>query len=223
MSKISIFLLDDSNNTIREESLIKPKSFQDLKKILKTKLENLQECYEVFIINKNNEEEKINNENYDKIEDILFIRKINKSILGKSIFQINYDNLDETNKEILDEKYNCLLCAIIIKNENPYFCYKCQKLYHVKCLKEWDKNCKAQDNKLTCPNCRNELPIEKRNKKLDYEENREENANLMYKINKYQINNNLNNYINLINEKKIRELKADNIIKSQLIKKYETN
>ena len=221
MSKIDIFLLDDLNNTNEELNIEKPNSFQDLINVLKSKLKKLPELYEIFIIDKNNKEEIINDEKYNIIGDILFIRKINKNIIGKSIFQINYDKSDDLNKEILDEKYSCLLCSIIIKNEKPYFCYNCQKLFHEECLKGWDKKCKKQEKNLTCPNCRNDLPIEKWNKKLDYEENRKENANLMNRINLYKINNNMNNNINLINEKKIKELKKENLLKSELIKEYE--
>ena len=221
MSKINLFLLDDLNNKIGEVNIVKPNSFKDLINVLKSKIKYLPELYEIFIIDKNNNEEIINDEKYNIIDDILFIRKINTNNLDKSIFHINYDKLSESGQEILDEKYSCLLCTIIIKNENPYLCYNCQKLFHEKCLKDWDKNCKKQENDLTCPICRNNLPIEKWNKKLDYEENRKENANLMNKMNLYKIKNNMNNNINLINERKINELKADNTYKSELIQKYE--
>ena len=221
MSKINLFLLDDLNNKIGEVNIVKPNSFQDLINVLKSKIKYLPELYEIFIIDKNNNEEIINDEKYNIIDDILFIRKINTNNLDKSIFHINNDKLSESGQEILDEKYSCLLCTIIIKNENPYLCYNCQKLFHEKCLKDWDKNCKKQENDLTCPICRNNLPIEKWNKKLDYEENRKENANLMNKINLYKIKNNMINNINLINERKINELKADNTYKSELIQKYE--
>ena len=43
----------------------------------------------------------------------------------------------------------------------------------------------------------------------------------MNRINLYKINNNMNNNINLINEKKIKELKKENLLKSELIKEYE--
>ena len=147
MSKIDIFLLDDLNNTNEELNIEKPNSFQDLINVLKSKLKKLPELYEIFIIDKNNKEEIINDEKYNIIGDILFIRKINKNIIGKSIFQIYYDKSDDLNKEILDEKYSCLLCSIIIKNEKPYFCYNCQKLFHEECLKGWDKKCKKQKKK----------------------------------------------------------------------------
>ena len=46
------------------------------------------------------------------------------------------------------------------------------------------------------------LAIEKWNKKLNFEENRNDNANLLNKINEYRLNKNLNNNLNSINEKK---------------------
>ena len=38
--------------------------------------------------------------------------------------------LAESKQDILDEKYNCNICTIIIKKEKPYLCYKCQKIFH---------------------------------------------------------------------------------------------
>ena len=74
MSTIDIFLLDNSNNTKDEVNMIKPKTYLELLKQLRQKIKNIPEYYEVFIIGKNNEEIKINNEeNYKMIEDILFI------------------------------------------------------------------------------------------------------------------------------------------------------
>ena len=108
--------------------------------------------------------------------------------MEQSSFEINYNKLSESKKELIDEKYNCFICSIIINNENPLFCYKCQKIYHEKCLKEWDKIRKLQNQKLVCPTCRNILPIEKWNKKLDYEENRKNNAIYMKKLNNYEVN-----------------------------------
>ena len=87
---------------------------------------------------------------------------------------------------------------MIIKNENPYLCYQCQKIFYVKCLDNWDKKCKQENKKFFCPNCRNELPKENWNKKIDFEGNRKDNANLMNRINEYKLNNNMNNNINLI-------------------------
>ena len=222
MSTIDIFLLDNSNNTKDEVNMIKPKTYLELLKQLRQKIKNIPEYYEVFIIGKNNEEIKINNEEkYKMIEDILFIREIDKSILEQSLFSMNYNKLSESQQEKLDEKYSCILCSLIIKNERPYLCYICQKIFHEKCLSDWDKKCKTEKKNLFCPNCRNELPKEKWKKKLDYEENRKDNANLMNKINEFQINNNMHTNITIIKDKKINELKDNKIKQYELINKYE--
>ena len=56
----------------------------------------------------------------------------------------------------------------------------------------------------TCPHCRNELSIEKWNKKLDYEENRKEHANLINQINEFGLNSsNMNNGIDIVKIKKL--------------------
>ena len=222
MSLLDVFLLDNSNNTKQEINIIKPKTYQELLRLIRLNFSNLSEFYEIFVLDENNSEIKINNDiNYNKINDILFIREINNNNLGLSIFNLNYNRLSESNQEILDEKYNCILCSIIIKNEKPYFCYKCQKIFHDKCLKDWDKKCKSQNKSFSCPNCRNELPIEKWNKKLDYEENRKDDANLMNQINEYKLNNKMNENINIIKDRKINELIEKNNQLNELIKKYE--
>ena len=71
--------MDDLNNTIREINIEKPNSFTDILNILKTKIKNRSEFYEILIIDKNNGEQIINTENYNIIEDILLIGKINKN------------------------------------------------------------------------------------------------------------------------------------------------
>ena len=155
MSKINIFLLDNLNNE-KEVLINKPETYQELLKYLNNK----NKLYEIFIYENN--KIIINNEDkYKLIKDIIFIKEINKDDLEKSIFSINYDKLSESKQDILDEKYSCNICSIIIKNEKPYLCYKCQKIFHEKCLNNWDKKCKEEGKNLSCPNCRNELPKEK--------------------------------------------------------------
>ena len=222
MSKIDIFLLDNSNNTKDEINIIKPDNYKELLKQISQKMKYMPKYYEIFIFDKNNKEIKIiNDRTYNKIVDILFIREIDKNILEQSLFEINYNILSESRQEKLDDIYNCILCSTLIKNENPYLCYKCQKIFHEKCLKDWDKKCKSQNKVFECPNCRNKLQLEKWNKKLNYEDNRKESANLLNKIKEYKLNNNMNKNINIIKEKKINELKENENNQNELIKNYE--
>ena len=167
MSKLQIFLLDKFNNAKSEFNIIKPKSLSDLLNQLRQKITNISEYFEIFIIDKNNKEIIIDKEGkYLMIQDILFIRQIDKSILEQSLFRTNFEKLSESNQDILSEKFNCNICTKIIKKEYPYLCYKCQKIFHEKCLKDWDKKCKSLNRKFVCPaGCKNELPIEKWNKK----------------------------------------------------------
>ena len=218
MSNIDIILLDNSTNPQEEINIIKPKTYDELQEQLEEEFENLPENYELFILDKNNKEIRISNEDeYKKIEDILFIRELKElkeSILEKSLYELNYNKLSESKQEILDQKYNCILCSMIIKKEKPYLCYKCQKIFHTKCLTDWDNECKSQNKDLICPNCRNELPLEDWNKKLDYEDDRMFISNLINKIIEKD---------NLISskDKKIKELEDDDKKQKQLIKKYE--
>ena len=219
---MDIFFLDNLNNTKEEITILKPKSFKQLLKQIKQKFKNISEYFELFILDKNNNEIQINNEdNFKNIDDILFIRELDHDIFEHSLFDINFNRLSESKQEILEQKYSCNICTIMIKNEKPFFCYKCQKIFHEKCLKDWDKQCKLQNKKLICPSCRNELSIEKWNKKLDYEDNRNYNANLMNKINEYRLTSNMSNNINIIKDKKINELKGNEIKQFNLINKYE--
>ena len=199
MSELNILILDNLNKTKEELSIIKPNTYQDLLNLLEEKYKNISN-YELFIFDFKNNEIKINNENYDMLDNILFIREKNKNALKQSLFEINYNKLSESKRDILDDKYNCILCSVLIKNENPFLCYKCQKIFHEKCIKDWDKKCNSQNKNLTCPNCRNELPIEKWNRKIDYEDKRKEEGNSM-------------NVINKLNEKIIEQ--------NELIQKYE--
>ena len=106
MSKIDIFLLDNSTNTKEEINIIKPQSYQELLKQIGQKMKYIPKFYEIFIFYKDNKEIKIYNEKlYNKIEDILFIREINKNILEHSLFDINNNILSESRQEKLDEIY----------------------------------------------------------------------------------------------------------------------
>ena len=221
MSKVNIILLDDINNIKEEVDMIKPKTFLELSENLRIKFENLPEYFEMFILDKNNKELKISNqENYNLIEDILFIREINNDILQQSMFDLNLNRLSESKQELFESKYRCILCSQIIKQEKPYFCYKCQNIYHEKCLKDWDIKCKQQNNQFHCPSCRNVLPIELWSKKLNYEENRNDDAYLLNKINELKLEKNMNNNISIIKDKKINEL-LGKINNNELINIYQ--
>ena len=200
MSKLNIILLDNSNNIIEDINIIRPKTYEELLKQLKMNFKNLPKDYNLF---KYDNHQKIiinNNEQYNLIDDKLFINEIEN--MNKSLFEINYNKLSESKRDILDDKFGCSLCLNIIKKEDPYLCYKCQKIFHIKCLENWDKKCKSKNINFTCPNCRNELPLNNWNKKYNYEDNRNDNIYLINKINEYKMDNNINN---IINNKKIEE------------------
>ena len=195
--RIDIFLLDKTNNLIEETNILKPKSYDILNTTLKNNLKNLPEFFTLFYPSSNNKEIEIHNdEEYQLLKDTLFIRQIEKIDLGKSIFDIAYDKLDESKRDILDEKYNCLICSKNIKHENPLFCYICQKIFHFKCLEDWSKKKQINKETLKCPYCNNDQPFEQWKKKLDYEENRKNDAEI------------------------INQLKRDNIIKNEIFEKF---
>ena len=50
-----------------------------------------------------------------------------KNNIAQSVFQKNYEQIPDSQKEILNQKYSCSICLEIIKHENPFLCYECQK------------------------------------------------------------------------------------------------
>ena len=108
--KIDICLLDNTNKKIEEVSIQKPKTYYDLLNQLKKVLKNLPKNYSIFYLEKGNKEKEIkNNEEYKLSKDILFIRE-KKINLGDSLFESNYNLLSDSQREIIDEKYNCFIC-----------------------------------------------------------------------------------------------------------------
>ena len=94
MSIMDIFILDNLNNIKEQTNMIKPRTYQALLDQINHKFKILPENYDIYILDKNHKEIRINNEdNYKLIKDELFIREINKDNLEKSEFSINYLNL----------------------------------------------------------------------------------------------------------------------------------
>ena len=215
-----IILLDNFNNSIKLINIMKSNDYLELLTEIRN-IPNLPENYEIFLVDEMNQKIIIDNdEKFNLINDVLFVGPKNRRVLESSLFAINYDLLSESKQEILDLKYNCLLCTLIIKNEKPYFCYKCQKIFHEQCLKNWDQKRKSANLNLDCPNCRNQLPIEQWERKLDYEENRKLDADYMEMKNNLKLNNFMNKGHNLINDNKINSLKDNNSKLHELIDKY---
>ena len=213
-----IFLLDNSNNIKSEIIIKKPPNYSYLLSILGNSIKELPEYFYLFYNNEKNEEIKIyNDEQYKLCKDILLIREIKNDQMQPSIFSLNYNILSESKKEILDEKYGFNICNIIIKNENPLFCYRCQKIFHQKCLLDWDKKKKLLNQELSCPNCNKKLPIEHWEKKLDFEDERIHEARLMDKIINNDLNKKINDKINKIKYKQFEEFKKAN---NHIYKRY---
>ena len=231
MLKLDIYLLDSLNNTIEGITISKPRTYTELEKYISTKIRNLSKNCDKFIYRNKQEVHIDQNYKYKDVNDILFIRdndrnnndNINNNNINnmkRSKYDIIMNIIPADKQEKLDLKFNCANCLETIKYENPYLCYKCQKIFHEKCLKDWENKCKSLNNIFNCPYCRNELPIEKWNKKLDHEENRKDFAELIDKVYKDKLNNNLTNNILIIKEKKIYELMQNKKKINELLKKF---
>ena len=187
-----ILLFDNSNNLIEERYIPKPKTFNDLQMMIKYCFTKLPTDYQIFYTNEFNFKIVINNdEEYKQSKDILFINEIKQDDNKKeSMFESDYNKLSESKQEILDEKYNCSICDENIKTEKPLLCYRCQKLFHKKCLHNWNDKCNEQNIKYSCPKCKFELPLNDWQEKLNYVDERLSEVNMMKELtNKNQLNN----------------------------------
>ena len=111
-------------------------------------------------------------------------QKFKANNIAQSVFEKHYEQLPDSKRELLDEKYNCSICLQIIKYENPFLCYVCQKIFHHSCLKNWDLRQKQLYKPLSCPNCRNELPFEEWKVKRNHDENRTKDAQILDQMGK---------------------------------------
>lgn len=190
--KLDIILLNKSNKIVEEASIKRSRTYQDLLLVLKNKLAKLPLNFKIFYNFQGESENIINsNEKYILVDNLLFIKETENDSADQSIFSVNYNELSEKGKEILDEQYNCLLCTQIIKNQNPYF------------LEEWDRKRRTNNKKLNCPFCRKELPLKNWQRKLNFQEKRNKDAEIMNKLNKYDktINENkIKQYVEYINK-----------------------
>ena len=128
---INILLLDKSNNISEQISPKRPNTFNDLKLIIINNIKNLPNNYNIYFKSELDEEKKIinNNEEYMLPKSKIFIKEINDlSGSTDSLFSSNYKRLSYSKQEDLDDKYNCNVCDIIIKNEKPLLCYQCQNI-----------------------------------------------------------------------------------------------
>ena len=185
-----VYLLDNQGiNVIESWTFPDIINYKHLVNRIEQKFKKLPKKYQIYIDDYNKEIIIDNEEKFKLISSVVFIREIKDNIndLGQSIFQNFYDKLSEEEKEKFDEKYNCVICETLIKNENPLFCYQCQIICHYQCLKDWDSKVKKQNQKLKCPKCNKELPFEKWKKKLYFEDNRINEAIYLEEINKSKL------------------------------------
>ena len=118
--------------------------------------------------------------------------KFRKNNIAQSVFEKNYNQIPEAKQDILNQKYNCGICLEIIKHENPFLCYECQKIFHHTCLNQWDERQRQLNKALSCPNCRNELPLDQWKVQRNYDEMRTKDAQILNQLDK---NFNSNEYI----------------------------
>ena len=183
---IDVIILDESNEIIDKSLIQKPKSYDDLLIRLKNLFQNnLPQKFKIYYYSSDNNQIEVNNEEgYKTIKDLLYIKK--KQSIKQSIFTTNYNKIDNSIKEIINKKYNCLICSQLIKREKPYICNNCKKIYHHKCLEGFDKECKQNNQNFHCPNCKTELAIENWRTEVDFEDIRYNDALFMDLINEQE-------------------------------------
>ena len=127
--KISIFLIDETNNIKGEKIIKKPKSYNEFISSLKKEFPQLPTYYKILFQTKENDLKEINDDReYILADSVFFIKEINQNDLGKSIFSLNYNKLSESNQESLDERFKCFICSELIKNEDPLFVIFAKKI-----------------------------------------------------------------------------------------------
>ena len=209
MSKnLKIILVDDDLKEIKQFIMPKPKLLEEVKAFIEKNISK-----NTIILNHLGKDKYIvkTQKEYENASyyNQIFVRNIESGSedLAQSLFTRNLNKLPESKQDIITEKYTCSICLELIKDENPLFCYVCQKIFHHKCLENWEKQQKEKNKKLSCPNCRNELPLNKWKEKLDFKETRENDANIMSQMNSGSLSP--NEYIiksNELFEKILREL-----------------
>ena len=124
-----------------------------------------------------------NNEDYMLAKSKIFIKEMNDlSGSTDSLFSSNYKRLSYSEQEELDDKYNCNVCDIIIKNEKPLLCYQCQKIFHKKCLEDWNNKCQELIINFNCPKCKFEMLFIDWKEKINYEGEKEKEAEILEKL-----------------------------------------
>ena len=182
---LNIILLDKSNFKKEKITHKRPYNFDELLILIKQSFKNLPENYNIFYKSKNGLDMNIEDNNgYKLASNIIFIKENNDlSESSDSLFTMNYKMLSETQQEELDEKYNCIICEMSIKNESPLLCYQCQKIFHKKCLDDWNNKCKNLNINFNCPKCKYEMPLKDWKEKVNYEEERKNTGDILNKLN----------------------------------------
>lgn len=191
---LRVYFLDNQNNNIfDEQTIVKPLTYEDLLDSIRESIIEVPDSFKIFYYTNNNNLKIIqNNDDYKLINDLIFIVDSNNdNLVENQSFEMIYNQLSESKRDIYDTKYNCKICESLINNEIPYFCYSCQNIFHIDCLKHWENQRNAQNLMLNCPFCKKELPLRDWKRKLYFEENKKNDEKLLRELN--QFNNNSNN------------------------------
>ena len=198
---IHIFLVDEQRNKLHKIFIRKPDTFQKLVNEIKRSFQNLPESFIIYYLKANQETQIKNDDELKKCRNgTLFVREKERAqnaqndqnapkkeiAIKESIFSKKLKELSEEQKELITNKYLCLICSEIIKREKPYMCYTCQKLFHHDCLKNWAEACKSKRKILTCPNCRSQKTLKDWKEKIDFEELKENDVQYMELITNYK-------------------------------------
>ena len=197
---LTIIQLDQNKQPIKEISINKPTSYEILK-------QNIYESFHlkffsIYYNDGSGKELEIKDSNsLQKINDIIFVKEIKD--LKQSIYDRIHDNLSESKIDIIDEKYLCNL-----RNEklidNPYFCYKCQKRFCEKCLKDLDKQ-----KPLKCPFCGFEKQFQEWQTLKNFKEERKYHLEALEKMKKLEDENEKYNKKEMELLKQIKKLKVE--------------
>ena len=209
--KLHLIVLDLSGITIEVTKIKKPKTFDKLKISIKYELKNVPNNYQIFYQKDGKNIEIVNDdETYLKSKDILFVKEVDKSKPNLLL-----EKYSSSKREILEDRYGCAICQDNDENEEEedkgkiLLCYQCQKVFHERCLKEWEESSKSMNKNFQCPNCRYELPLNYWAEKVNYEDEKKYEKKLFNELNENKLKDNVNENINRILEKEFNDLKQE--------------
>ena len=100
-ANLNIIYLNESNNIYGGATIVKPKSYDKLIQKLQKLYPNFNEQYVLLIIENGQEIIVDGDKQYSLIKNKIYLRKLGENNSQKSMYEVNYEKLSESNKSII--------------------------------------------------------------------------------------------------------------------------